>query len=225
MRWMTLALLIAAGCGTPGKAPGEPIDDVGFEALLAQRIAFDATTLKLGDFAFYAVKVQGEQPQYVKWAVVARQGANLWIENKLPPNPRSWIIKSKFSPKGKLLEQWRGEAGTMGPVRVYPPKDASPAPPVRRDSSRARATSRTSMEQLTVGGKTYACTKITTTLRYSGGRTSTMVNWCSKDVPFSLVVDGKSYGGLVRRSFGRLTMDLVNAGNTPPRPELTIPSR
>ena len=48
-----------------------------------------------------------------------------------------------------------------------------------------------------------------------------MVNWFSKEVPFA---GQKNYGGLIKRQFGRFTMELALFGSEPPRAELEIPA-
>jgi hypothetical protein len=63
---------------------------------------------------------------------------------------------------------------------------------------------------------------VTTTLSYPDGRKSTMVNWMSKDVPFA---GHRTHGGLVKRQFGRIAMELIDHGDTGARPELAIPPK
>jgi hypothetical protein len=93
---------------------------------------------------------------------------------------------------------------------------------VRRDSSAAQPKVKEEPDTLLIGGKAYACTKVTTELTYAGGRKSTMVNWMSKDVPFAGQL---THGGLVKRQFGRITMELVDYGAQGARPELAIPAK
>ena len=73
----------------------------------------------------------------------------------------------------------------------------------------------------TVGGRPYTCTRVTTTLTYPDGRKSTMLNWFSKDVPFA---SNARHGGLVKRQFGRLTMELPVFDLKGARIELQLPA-
>lgn len=220
MKRTLAALLVIAGCGGPSRQA--PPDDVQFEKILAQQMTFDFAQLKVGDWALYKGAVRGERnSQTFRWAVVAEEGSTIWIENRVPHAPRGMVVKSRFDRAGNLLAQWVGEPGG-GPAQTYPKPDGS-EPPVRRDSSLARAATKETLEELVIGERKWLCTKIQTTLTYPDGRRSTMTNWCSKDVPFPLRIGKKTYGGLVRREIGRFTLDLIAAGNRPPTPELTIP--
>lgn len=219
MRRSIAALLFIAGCGSP---PGGRVDELAFEKAMASRLAFDAALLKPGDYALYYVRMTGEtRVEPYKWAVVGQDRAGVWVENKVPADPRPMIIKDKIERSGKILERWVGEPGGI-PGQIYPsPKGGKPAPEpeARRDSGSAQAQSKEDIDRIEVGGKTYDCTRVTTTLTYPDRRTSRMVNWFSKEAPFA---GQKSYGGLVKRQFGRFTMELALFGNEAPRSELEI---
>ena len=90
-----------------------------------------------------------------------------------------------------------------------------------RDSAGAKADSKEEADRIVVGGKPYDCTRVTTVLAYPDGRKSTMTNWFSKDVPFAPT---RALGGLVKRQFGRLTMELIS-GDHNAKPELLIPPK
>jgi hypothetical protein len=221
MKRILAILALAAGCSFPSPTPA---DETAFEMALATQLAFDASRVKTGESVLYSVRLRGApQPEYYQWAAVGEEGSAIWIENRRPgaPNPFPMVVKAKFDRSGKLLEQWIGEPGGV-PAKVYPnPRRTEPAEP-RRDSTVAGVTAQEEPDALTIDGKTYACTKVTTTLTYPDGRRSTMVNWLSPEVPFPVLVDGKSRGGLVRRQIGRLSVDLLNARRDA-KPELTIP--
>src|SRR4029078_9287871 len=89
------------------------------------------------------------------------------------------------------------------------------------DAAGAKADTKEEPDRIVVGGKPYDCTRVTTVLAYPDGRKSTMTNWFSKEVPFAPT---KARGGLVKRQFGRLTMELVT-GDRNARPELQIPQK
>ncbi len=221
----TLALLVlAAGCSS---APQAPPDELAFETALATQLAYDLGQVKAGDWVLYTVRVRGTvQADYYKWAVVGEDGTALWIENRRPahPNPMPMVVKSKLERTGKLLEQWIGEPGGA-PAQVYPnPRRPAEPPAARRDSAVALVVTEEQADSLTVAGKAYACTKVTTTLSYPDGRRSAMTNWLSPEVPFPVLVGGKPRGGLVRRQIGRLTVDILDHGSGA-RPELTIPPK
>jgi hypothetical protein len=190
-----------------------------FETKIASSITFDPAIAKVGERVAYFVKRVGEPTQTYSWAVVSEEGGAVWVENKVPFDPRPMIIKTKVERGGKVLEQWVGEAGGV-PGQTYPnPRQGKDPEPVR-DSSGAKAESKEEPDRITVGGKSYDCTKVTTVLGYPDGRKSTMVNWFSKEVPFAAT---KPLGGLVKRQFGRLTMELASSDAKSAKPELVIP--
>ncbi len=222
MRKISALLLAAAvaGCG-PASAPA-PRDSEAFEMDLVQQLVIDLPGLKVGEWALYFLKKRGDPGMDpVKYSVVEEEGAALWVEQQRTVDGRRLVAKSKLDRTGKLLDQWYGESGGM-PARTYagPGGKAAgeDAPPPRRDSSAAQDQTDRKTEVIEAGGKTYICTKITTTLTYPDGRKSTMINWCSKDVPLG----PKDVGGLVRRTFGRFSMELADHG-TDARPELSLP--
>lgn len=208
-------LLLAAGCAAPEAAP---IDDLAFELAVAQQVPLDLENAKVGDWVVYSVRREGDpRPLPLKYAVVAEDRGALWIENRRHTGTGDMVVKSKFDRAGKLLEQWVGEpGGAPGQTFPHPRRPEAPAP--RRDPGSAQADLKEEQEVVTVRGKAFACTKITTTLRYPGGRQSVMASWFSRDVPLG----PRKYGGLVKRQFGRFTMELVAQG-VDARPELTIP--
>ena len=220
-----LALLAACGSGGPAKPQEGAGDETQFEMAVASQVAFDVTRLKGGEWALYSVRLLGKaQPDYVKFQVVEEDAASLWIENKVPAQPRPFVLKSKFDKaKGTLLEHWRGEAGSAMPAKLFPREGKAHEAPPRRDSSLAQPEFKEEVDQVTVAGKTWTTARVTTTLSYPDGRKSVLTDWYHKDVPFAVVAGGKSYGGLVKRQFGRLTMELVDSGAKGARAELEIP--
>lgn len=222
-RFSLLALLTA--CAPTPEAPSPPADDLDFEMALASQLSFDPAAVRPGQYVLYLARVEGGPAQTLRWAALAAEGETLWIENRrpAPPHPRPMVIKSRIDRTGKLLEQWVGEPGGI-PVRTHPRKDGTilpqrPAP--RRDPSTAQARRDERPDRIEAAGKTYTCTLVTSTLAYPDGRTSTLCQWFSKEVPFPA---SPTLGGLVRRTFGRFTMELVAAGDAA-QPELEIPAR
>jgi hypothetical protein len=214
-------LLLAAGCSSSSK-PADEAADLEFEKFVATQLAFDPALLRGGQRVLYTVKQQGSVVvEYFQWAAVAEDAGGIWIENKVPHPPTDMVKKYKMDRTGKLLEYWAGPPGGS-PAKLYPKPGASEPPPVRRDSSAAQPKVKEEPDTLLIGGKAYACTKVTTELTYAGGRKSTMVNWMSKDVPFAGQL---THGGLVKRQFGRITMELVDYGAQGARPELAIPAK
>jgi hypothetical protein len=214
-----LLILAAAGCADPG-ASDDRVSETDFETKIASAIVFDPSLIKTGDRVVYFVKRSGEnQTQTYTWAAVGEEPGSVWIENKVPFDPRPMIVKTKLDRGGTVLEQWIGEPGGV-PGKTFPSsRQGAPSPKPVRDSSSAKADSNQMPETIMVGGRSYACTRVTTNLVYPDGRKSTMVNWFSKDVPFPA---SKELGGLVKRQFGRLSMELV-AGDQNGKSELVIP--
>ena len=225
---LLLAAATAAGCGpsAPAKPPGDAPDELKFEMGIASQIAFDVTALKRGEKSMYAVRLVGKtQPDYVKYAVVDDDATSVWIENTVPADPRPFVIKSRYDRKNaKLLERWAGEAGSAMPAKLYPREGRKVEEAPHRDSSQARADFKEEPDQISVAGKTWMATRVTTTLSYPDGRKSVLTDWYHKDVPFSVVIENKRVlGGLLKRQFGRLTMELVTWDAKGARAELEIP--
>jgi hypothetical protein len=113
-----------------------------------------------------------------------------------------------------------GEPGSSKPAKIFPTQEKNTGPV--KPTEEPKIATQLAEETLEAAGKSFPCTKITTTLTYSDGRTSTLTNWCSPEIPFHVLHEGKSYGGLVKRIFGKFTMELASFG-TDAVPELTIP--
>jgi hypothetical protein len=220
MKKALLALLLVTGCSS-GAEPEPLLSDYEFETKMAAALIYDPALLKVGDRVVYFVKRSGAtQTQTYTWSAVSEEPGTVWIENKLPFDPRSMIVKTKFERTGKVVEQWIGEPGGL-PGRTYPsPKGTTVEEPKPvRDTAAAKADSKELPERIIVGGRPYDCIRVTTSLVYPDGRKSTMVNWFSKEVPFAA---SSALGGMVKRQFGRLTMELV-AGDRMGKSEMTIP--
>lgn len=210
--------LLTASCSSG--SPGEKMTENDFETKIAAAIAFDPALLKTGDRVVYFVKRSDvNQTQTYTWTTVGEEPGAVWIENKVPFDPRPMIVKTKIERGGKVLEQWIGEPGGI-PGQTYPnPRQGGAEPKPVRDSEAAKADSKEAPDRIVVGGHSYDCTRVTTNLVYPDGRKSTMINWFSKEVPFAA---SKTLGGLVKRQFGRLSMELV-AGDRNGKSELVIP--
>lgn len=220
MKKALFAFLLVAGCSSGGGQTGTSAE-TEFETRVATSIAFDPALLRQGDRVVYFVKRAGEtQTQKYTWAVVSDEGASLWIENNFPYDAGRLVSKTKIDRSGTVLEQWVGEPGGVPGQRYSSAKAGPPASPVR-DSSAAKADSKEDPDRIVVGGKPFDCTRVTTVLNYPDGRKSTMINWFSKEVPFPAT---KTLGGLVKRQFGRLTMELV-VGDRNGKAELQIPPK
>lgn len=223
MKRLLLAPLavLALGCATGDAGP--KMTETEFETKIASAIAFDASLLKTGDRVVYFVKRTGEnQTQTYTWSAVAEEPNAVWIENKVPFDPRPMIVKTKVDRSGKVLEQWIGEPGGI-PGQTYPSSKQGSAnePQPVRNSDSAKADSKEAPDKIVVGGRSYDCTKVTTNLTYPDGRKSQMINWFSKEVPFAAT---RTLGGLVKRQFGRLSMELVS-GDRNGRSEMAIPPK
>jgi hypothetical protein len=218
MKKALFALLLTASCSSGGGQSATNAE-TEFETKIATSIAFDPALLRQGDRVVYFVKRTGEtQTQKYTWAVVSEDGTALWIENNVPFEAGRMVAKTKIDRSGTVLEQWIGEPGGI-PGQRYSSAKAGPAPKPVRDSAAAKADSKEEPDRIVVGGKPYECTRVTTVLAYPDGRKSTMINWFSREVPFPA---SKTLGGLVKRQFGRLSMELVT-GDRNGKAELQIP--
>jgi len=208
MKRMMMAplILILASCSSNGDTAGEKMTETDFETKIATAIAFDPSLLKVGDRVIYFVKRTGENTtQKYQWSAVAEETGAIWIENKVPFDPRPMIVKTKIERSGKVLEQWIGEPGGV-PGKTYPTSRPEEGPRPVRDANSAKADSKEELDRIVISGKSYDCTRVTTNLVYPDGRKSTMINWFSKEVPFPA---SKALGGLIKRQFGRLSMELA----------------
>jgi len=212
------ALLLLMGCQS---ATQDPQPESQADLVLAAQLTFDIEQVQQGQWARYTIREEGKaHPQVVKYAAVGGDESGVWVENKVPGDPRPFIIKSKYSWKGDLLERWVGEAGSPKPAKIYPPQAAKKEPLKKEEEPKVET--KIEEEPLTVAGRSFECAKITTTLTYANGRVSTLVNWCSDKIPFSVLSEGKPRGGLVKRVFGKFTLELANFGNDA-LPELDLP--
>ncbi len=219
MKKTLLLVLLTASCSSSDGRQGEKMSETDFETKIASAIMFDPALLRVGDRVVYFVKRSGEATteKYV-WSAVSEDRGALWIENSLPFQSSRMIVKTKLERSGKMLEQWVGELGGV-PGQTYPSPKSGVAPHQVRDSGAAKADSKEEPDRVIVGGKPYDCTRVTTVLAYPDGRKSTMTNWFSREVPFAPT---RTLGGLVKRQFGRLSMELV-AADREAKPELQIP--
>jgi hypothetical protein len=228
MKKALLAVLIVSGGSTllttscsSGGGQGEQLTETDFETKIATSIAFDPSLLKSGDRVSYLVKRTGENSQRYSWSAVSEDRAGLWIENNMPFQVSRMVVKTKLDRSGKILEQWVGEPGGV-PGQTFPTlKGGQAQPKPVRDSASASADSKEEPDRIVVSGQPYDCTRVTTVLTYPDKRKSTMINWFSKDVPFAA---SRPLGGLVKRQFGRLTMELIKVDRDA-RPELLIPPK
>jgi len=221
MKNLLLAILLTAGCASGGGGQGDTISEADFETKIATSIAFDPALLKIGDRVSYLVKQTGENSQRYSWSADSEDRSGLWIENNMPFNVSRMVVKTKLDRSGKILEQWVGEPGGQ-PGRTFPsPTGAAAQPKPVRDSSSATADSKEELDRIVVSGQSYDCTRVTTVLTYPDKRKSRMINWFSKEVPFAA---SRPLGGLVKREFGRLTMELIKVDRDA-RPELLIPPK
>lgn len=222
MKKALIALLVLAGCSSGGGSQAEHMTVKEYETKIASSIAFDPMLVKVGEKVVYFVKRVGDtETQRYSWSAVAEEGLSVWIENKVPFAPRDMIVKTKLERSGKVLEQWVGEPGGI-PGQTYPTPRATEPPKGNRDSGSAKADSREEPDKITVGGRPYDCTRVTTVLTYPDGRKSTMTNWFSKEVPFAA---SRELGGLVKRQFGPITMEIAGSDPKGAKSELQIPPK
>ncbi|MBI4565728.1 MAG: hypothetical protein HY716_13635 [Planctomycetes bacterium] len=213
-------LLFLTACA--GREPARPPDH-GLEMAVIMSLGIqDTSGLKVGQWALYEVRREGSPtPQATKISVVRQEGECLWVEQRMPVGDRMMIYKAKVDRAGRKLEIWGGEAGTRDPRKIYPPMDPSgrPIEPPPNAEAEPKMEVRVVPERLNVGGRVYDCSRIESTSSYTEGLRTQMVTWCSPDVPFKQVYAGKSYGGVVRRTYGRYTMEIKAYDINPAIPE------
>ena len=110
------------------------------------------------------------------------------------------------------------------PTLVYPRKDSKIEIPKPSDAPQSNVQITEETITLSATGKQYDCTRLASESKYQGGKATSLVTWCSKDVPFSVKYAGKSYGGVVRRTYGPYTLELEMKG-TDALPMLILPEK
>ena len=234
MKRASLLLVLAAAACTPPpkKAPQEDVIEREVALFMAVGVQ-DTSQLTKGQWAGYSVRT-ADSPRTVaiRLAVVDVKDGTFWIENRTTSSPgpgqtpKTLIMKYQIDESAKPLQIWMAELGGS-PTLVYPRKDTSGKPidlpqPVEDPKSNVQVAEETITISAT--GKQYDCTRLTSKASYQGGKETALVTWCSKDVPFSVKYAGKTYGGVVRRTYGRHTLELEMKG-TDAVPMLIIPEK
>lgn len=216
--------LILSGCSS--SAPSRPSKEQQTEqalAIVTALIVQETSQLKSGQWALYSVRSEGSTATAsTRLAIVAAEGGKFWIENRttmpaVSGQARTMIWKYEIDSAAKPLQIWVAE----------PPGKPAKVPMAPRSPTQdARANVEIAKERITIPatGKSYDCTRLTSKAAYPDGRETTLVTWCSDEVPFSAVHDGKSYGGVVRRTYGPHTLELTAKG-TDAVPQLTLPEK
>lgn len=208
-----LWVLLLAGCATAERpAPAGPSDGE-VEKYLATQLGFDPALLRPGAKAVYSLRTTGSTAaDLYSWAVVSEDAGGLWVENRVPHVGTPMIVKSKFDRSGKVVDIWAGPpGGTPAQLQTSPAeRRPPPAPPEGL---------RETPDRLSVGGRTWAATKVVAPFKYPDGREGTVASWYAPGVPFAA---SARYGGLLRRQVGRWVFELAEHGDRA-QPELQLP--
>ena len=228
-RSMAVVLLALGACQPPQKRmDAEDLRRQELWVVMSLSVQ-EASQLKTGQWVLYTVRTEGmPTPISTRVAVVAVEGDRYWIENRTDQESGRIISKVQVDKSGKPLQLWVGELGTTRPTKLYPGKDAAgnPIEPPKPHDPDPKTRVEIANERITISttGKAYDCTRLTSKATYPDGRETTLVTWCSPEIPFAVAYEGKSYGGVVRRAYGRHTMELTARG-TDALPELTLPEK
>jgi len=224
-RAFSLLVLALAACAQPPKPASASEEQKRRDLGIVMAVGVqDTTQLKSGQWALYSVRSTGSNERHAtRIAVVAADAGNFWIENKtITPDPsgKSYVVISKYQidASAKPLQLWVSQ-GSSRPVNIPMESVKPPSPETRSKVDIAQETI-----TLQASGKAYECTRLTSKASYSDGRETTLVTWCSPKVPFPAVHEGKSYGGVVRRSYGQFTLEL-DATGTDAVAELQLPEK
>jgi len=232
-RAVSLLAAALAACAPQQKTPVD--DPTARELVVVMALGVQETSqLKVGQWALYSVRSKASTELISsRVAVVADDKDTFWIENRTRASvspggaQRTMITKYQIDATAKPLQLWVGEPNSPRPTKVYPGKDASDKPieTVKPTAPDPRSKVEIAQETITVAsGKPYECTRLTSKVTYPDGRETTLVTWCNKDVPFPTVHNGKSYGGVVRRTYGQHILELELKG-TDAVPELIVPEK
>ena len=234
VRFAPLLVLALAAC-TPQQKPSGPDDSLReHERAIVMTVNVQETSqLKVGQWARYSARTSGSPAVYsTRLSVVAAEGGNYWIENRTnSPGSGSGlkvaVVKYQIDAAAKPLQMWYAESGA-NPLKIYPGKDAAGNPiqlarPPEQDS---KSKVDIAKESITIHhtGKMFDCTRLTSKATYPDGRETKMTTWCSPEVPFAVVYNGNSYGGVVRRTYGEYTLEL-DAKGTDAVAELALPDK
>jgi hypothetical protein len=226
-----LALVLSACAPTPKQGPVDELKKQELAIVMAVGVQ-ETSQLKPGQWALYQVRSAGSTTSMsTRLAVVPpAEGGTFWIENRtitpsVSGDPQTIVSKYQIDAAAKLLQWWIAEMPVERPTRIYPGNDPSgnpiqlPKPPTDDPQSKVEI----AQEEITLPstGKSYKCTRLTSKATYTGGRETTLTTWCSESVPFPVVYRGKSYGGVVRRTYGGHTLELTMKG-TDAVPELIL---
>ena len=234
VRFAPLLVLALSAC-TPQQKPAGPDEQMKeHERAIVMTVSIQETSqLKVGQWARYSARATGSPAVYsTRLAVVGADAGTYWIENRTnSPGPGSSlkvaVVKYQIDASAKPLQMWYAESGAR-PLLIYPGKDAQgkPIELARPPSPDPKSKVEIAKEMVTIQhtGKMFDCTRLTSKATYPDGRETTMVTWCSTDVPFPVMYNGTSYGGLVRRTYGGCTLEL-DAKGTDAVAELQLPEK
>lgn len=219
-----LLLLAALSACTPPAKRQVTDDPKASELAIVMALSVQETSqLKKGQWALYSVRAEGSTATLAtRMAVVESADDTFWIENRTTApdatgRTRTVIQKYQIDAAAKPLQLWFAELPSERPTKVFPGKDAlgNTVPPPKPAEKDASAKVDIARDRITIDatGKTYDCTRLTSKVKYPDGRETVMVTWCSPEVPFAMMHEGKNYGGVVRRTYGNSTLELQMKGN------------
>lgn len=219
-RRVILLALFLSGCsaGIPERPDPEPTKA---EASPRHHLSIDYARVRIGQSAIFRIVEDGRTSLY-KVSAVADEGTDLWIEERLPPDPTKTgvpIRKTLLERTGLAREIWYGEAGGTA-TRLWPAPTTPLPRPAPLASPKIRIFGIHPGEGVTLSDRSYLCTRIDYewtegAIHHRGS------DWCSADVPLPILYANRSYGGLVRRNAGGAIWEIL-ASSQEARPELTI---
>lgn len=232
MNRLVLAFLLAlAACAPPPRPPDRAQDRLRDELAIVTALSVQETsTLRVGQWALYSVQTEGSHARLpTRIAVVAAvPSGGFWIENRTMAGEDTVVYKLLIDKSCKPVELWVANLSSKStPAKIFPGMDASgrpvevPKPPLADPQMKVEVV----REKVDLGmGKIYDCAKLTSRSTYPDGRHTELVTWCSPDVPFTVIHEGKSCGGVVKRRYGRHTL-LLSAQGTDAMEELPLPKK
>jgi hypothetical protein len=211
-------LLALAACAPPPKPPDREQSRLREElAVVAALKVQDVSHLRVGQWALYTVRTEGSHsPLATRIAAVASDpSGRFWIENRTQAGDETVVYKLLIDKSGTPVELWVGNLTRRSePAKVFPGVDASGRPiDAPKPGADPQMKVEVAREKVDLGmGKVFNCARLTSRSAYPDGRHTEFVTWCSPDVPFPVVHEGKSYGGVVKRTYARHTLQLSAQG-------------
>ena len=205
---LTTFLVTLISCGT-GQRASEKTFTTEMVSQLAGHWSRNTTSLDVGQWTKYSImRPDGKGEKFVKKAVVGKEDdGSYWVESTATDGENSTIFKFKVDAEGNVRGLYLGKPGEVG--KKVEQKESSPA----SEAVKPKLDMKEEFEVVDVPAGKFYCTKVTTTLTYKDGTTTSQASWLNRGVPFWNNIGGRTYGGFVRMEREGVTVELIGYGS------------